>query len=194
MFGVMGWKLWPSMFDKQLLITGQQLTANHIAAGQLLLQRMYPDQCGLQDTCLLSENKWLDVAEDFVQVVHIEPDHWACLTNKFVASECSSHTVNLYDSLHTVPDKEGTIVKQACLILQTPESIVTINVINVQRQAGSVDCGLFALAMATDLCRDLDPISVSYHQHKIRSHLEECYEKLVMSPFPQQLHVRNLAL
>ena len=173
-----------SMFDKEQLVSGQWLNASHIAAGQNLLQQAYPHQCGLQDTHLLSQKKRFDSPEEFVQVIHIEPNHWACLSNKFVSSGCSSHTVNLYDSLHTLPKVDGSIVKEVCLILKAKESTVSINLINVQLQAGQNDCGLFVLAMATDLCRGVDPFNVLYHQAKMRPHLAECYERSVLSPFP----------
>lgn len=176
-----------SMHDKEQLESGQWLNANHIAAGQHLLKQAYPNQCGLQDTHLLTQKKWFDTPEDFVQVLYIEPNHWACLSNKFVSSDCSSHTIDLYDSLHTVPDEEGSIVMNACTILKAEESSVTINVINVQYQAGGADCGLFALAMAADLCRGLDPLNVTYHQDKMRTHLQECFEQLTLSPFPSNV-------
>ena len=169
------------MLDKEQLVNGRALTANHIAAGQILLKQAYPHQCGLLDTCQLSKSKCVDVTGKFVQVIFVEPNHWACLTNKFTSS---NQTVNLYDSLHTIPEKLGSIVRQACSILKTKASTVTIDVINVQLQEGGSDCGLFALAMATDLCRDNDPVNMSYHQHRMRSHLEECFENLILTPFP----------
>ena len=176
-----------SMFDKELLISGQPLSANHTTAGQRLLKQAFPHQSGLQDTSLLSRAIWSDVPLEFVQVVHVEPNHWACLSNKFVVDDRKSHTVNIYDSLHTIPDVESSIVKQACVILNSFESTITINVIDVQTQQGTSDCGVFALAMAADLCRDLDPATVSYHQEKMRSHLKQCYEKSHLSPFPSNI-------
>ena len=117
------------MFDKDQLVNGRSLTANHIAAGQILLKQAYPHQCGLLDTCQLSKNKCFDVNGKFVQVIFVEPNHWACLTNKFTSN---NQLVNLNDSLHTVPEKQGLIVRQACSILKAEESTVTIDVINVQ--------------------------------------------------------------
>jgi len=54
-----------SMYDGEQLLEGRYLSANHIAAGQNLLKSAYPKQHGLQDTCCLSSNKWLDVPEQF---------------------------------------------------------------------------------------------------------------------------------
>ena len=60
----------------------------------------------------------------------------------------SEDSVDLFDSLHTVPEDDGTILPQVCNILHTPEPSVTTNVVNVGLQEGGKDCGLFAIAMA----------------------------------------------
>ena len=177
-----------SMLDMEKLVDGRWLSANHISAGQRLLRQTYPHQHGLQDTCKLSQKKWLDVPQEFVQVIFVAQNHWACLTNKF---STSANTVDLYDSMHSVPSEQNSIVRQACAILKAQESSVTINVINVQIQKEASDCGLFALAMATDLCREVDPINLHYHQDRMRVHLKECFEKLILTPFPSTLNSEN---
>jgi len=96
--------------------------------------------------------------------------------------------VNLYDSLHTRPNEQGSIVKQACTILKSQQSTIAVKVINVQIQDGASDCALFALAMATDLCRDIDPIYVTYHQDKMRQHLAKSFEQQALSPFPSDIN------
>lgn len=177
-----------SMLDKEELVKGRWLSANHISAGQRLLRQTYPHQHGLQDTCKLSQKKWLDVPQEFVQVIYVAPDHWACLTNKFTTNTSS---VELYDSMHTLPGEQSSIVKQACAILKAPESSVTINVVNVQRQREASDCGLFALAMATDLCQQVDPVNLYYHQDQMRAHLKECFEQSNITPFPSTLNSKK---
>ena len=119
-----------------------------------------------------------------MQVIFVESNHWACLTNKF---STNSNSVDLYDSMHTIPDVQGSILKQACAILLTQSNCLTINTINVQMQTGGADCGLFCLAMATDLCRDIDPAYLHYHQDQMRIHLKKCYEELAIAPFPSTL-------
>ena len=176
------------VLDREALVEGDLLSANHIAAGQRLLKMSYPLQHGLQDTCKLSQREWHDVPQSFVQVIFVEPNHWACLTNKF---STNSNSVDLYDSMHTIPDVQGSILKQACAILLTQTNCLTINTINVQMQTGGADCGLFCLAMATDLCRDIDPAYLHYHQDQMRMHLKKCYEELAIAPFPSTLKSVN---
>ena len=148
--------------DKRILMEGDWLSANHISAAQHLLRKAFPSQHGLQGTHYLAEkNKWLSSPTKFVQVLFIPPGHWACLSNKF----CASDEVDLFDSLHTLHIADGSIAKQASRILQSNSPSMVINVINVQRQDNYSDCGLFALAMAYDLCSNLTlPKVVMYRQ------------------------------
>ena len=48
----------------------------------------------------------------------------------------------------------------------------------VHQQNGIVDCGVFAIAFATDLCHGFD-------QKKMRRHLISCLEKKRFQPFPK---------
>ena len=175
--------------DKEQLVDGEWLTANHISAAQRLLRDSYPYQNGLKDTHYLISKNWKSSCTDFVQVIFIAPGHWACLTNKF---SNSSNVVELYDSLHTTPGEQSTIVRQACTILKCKETEISINVINCQLQRGGSDCGLFAIAMAADLCRDRDPYMICYDQSKMRSHLAEAFEQLMLLPFPSISLKNNL--
>lgn len=108
----------------------------------------------------------------------ISPGHWACLSNKF----SPAGQVDLYDSLHTRPNKDGTIVPQACLILHTSEPQLTLRVVNVGIQQGYDDCGLFSVAMAYDLCSGVDPSTKLYVQDQM-SHLHSCFNNKQRSPF-----------
>ena len=46
--------------------------------------------------------------------------------------------------------------------------------VKVQKQEGSKDCGLFAIAIMTSLAHDENPSEITYDQSKFRSHLIEC--------------------
>jgi hypothetical protein len=61
---------------------------------------------------------------------------------------------------------------------------VTIKTMNVARQTGSGDCGLFALAFATSLCIGQDPVNIIYSQQHMRNHLHDCLSSGVLTPFP----------
>jgi len=62
-----------------------------------------------------------------------------------------------------------------------------IRVVNVQCQQGGDNCGVFAVAMAFDLCEGRDPFLCSYDETLMRSHLEDCFEQEGITRFPQQV-------
>ena len=169
-----------SVADERLLVDGKWLTATHISAANSLLRSQFPSQNGLHDTCILKERGIrMSDSDGFVQIVHVSPGHWACLSNKF----SSEGNVELFDSLHTVPEEGDSIIHQACSIVRTPEPSLTINVVNVGCQEGGSDCGLYAIAMAYDLCAGLDPVSKKYVQSEMRSHLHNCVGTKQLKPF-----------
>ena len=58
-----------------------------------------------------------------------------------------------------------------------------ISSVPVQQQRGSCDCGVFVIANAFHLASGNDLEHVAFDQTKMRSHLMECFEKKVLSPF-----------
>ena len=155
--------------DRSILRSGQWLTANHISAAQSLLKQTHPLQNGLCYTSyLLDRFQWSSVPDDFVQIIHVGGAHWACVSNQF-CKEDEKHVVDLFDSLHTTPG--NTIKEQVCTILRCKKSILTIRVINVQQQTTGDSCGLFAIAMATDICRGKDPFRSTYDENEMRKNV-----------------------
>ena len=168
--------------DRRVLTGGKWLTANHISAASSLLKQSFPNQNGLCDTTYLAEKlEWPSTPHKFVQIIHVGGCHWACLSNKLIENE--THVVEHFNSMHTEPGY--TIKEQACTILHCDQSLLTIRVVNVQCQQGGDNCGLFAVAMAFDLCEERDPFLCSYDETLMRSHLEDCFEQECITRFPQ---------
>ena len=94
-------------------------------------------------------------SDRFVQIVHIPSGNWASLSSKF----SSKGNVEHFDSLNIVPNEGDTVITQACSIMRTQKPSFTINALNVGCQEGGSDCGLYAIAMAYDLCAGVDPCS-----------------------------------
>ena len=172
-----------SVKDQQVLKGRKCLTANHICAAHHMLKSQFPAQNGLQDTHYLSiNNKWNSDPDDFVQILYVDSAHWVCLSNY----DCEHGFVDLYDSIVSVPPEDGSIVRQACTIMKSLNlSAVQVNLVKVKQQIGGSDCGLFAIAMATDLCLRTDPFGASYAQEQMRIHLERCFESGQMTVFPR---------
>ena len=167
--------------DKGSLDNGEWLNANHMFAASVLLKRAFPQQNGLCDTSYLAKKFcWPSVPEGFVQIIHVGRGHWACLSNVL----CEDNVVEFFDSLHCDPELETSITVQASSILQCESPSFAIRVVNVQKQENSDTCGLFAIAMAFDLCDGKDPFLSTYHETAMRSHLQECFTQETMSQFP----------
>lgn len=132
------------------------------------------------DTCYLADKlEWCSSTSNFVQIINVGGFHWACLSNRFTR-ECN--TIQLYDSLLTVPG--ATIKEQACTILNCKEPSFKIQVMNVQLQNCPDSCGLYAIAMAFDLCAGKNPCSKLYDEPLMRCHLEQCFNIGTISRFP----------
>ena len=65
--------------------------------------------------------------------------------------------VKVYDSVYTTINKE---TKAAISNLYGP--IVSPRLVNISKQKGGADCGLFVIAIATTLVLRLDPAEIKY--------------------------------
>ena len=59
-----------------------------------------------------------------------------------------------------------------------------IKLIKTQKQKGNKDCGLFAIAMATNIAFGKSPSKVTFCQESMRTHLVSCLNKQKFSLFP----------
>ena len=82
--------------------------------------------------------------------------------------------------------KSMSLKKQISTILCTSQKSFTIEHVDVQRQIGTSDCGLFAIAFAVALCYGHDPHMYKYIQDSMRHHLIDCFNKHSMAPFPSK--------
>ena len=112
-----------------------------------------------------------------VQTLHFS-SHWACVAT----IGCDHGHVNVYDSLFSAPP--SSLIQQLCCLLKTKESHLTINMIEMQSQAGVSDCGCFAIACVTALCHAHNPSSLVWAQKKMREHLANGLTKHKLTPFP----------
>ena len=120
----------------------------------------------------------MPATSEFLQVVNTG-SHWVCLST----ISTTPGTVKIFDSLYHKPS--SVAVEHACRMLMYPGDTVTFMNEKVQRQVDSNDCGLFALAFATDFCHGLDPAMQRYDQGSMRQHYVDCLENGTMVPFPK---------
>ena len=86
------------------------------------------------------------VSEEFVQILNVGQSHWITVSNV----GCGPGRVKVFDSggkYITHRNREETAT-----ILLTEENTITVEFMNVQHQFGVIDCGLFAIAFATEIC------------------------------------------
>lgn len=85
-----------------------------------------------------------------------------------------------------------SLLRQVAVILKSKEKSFVIRHVEVQRQSGTKDCGLFAVAFAVSLCMRHDPHMQSYDQSQMRTHLKNCISKNLMTSFPPASKPRRL--
>jgi len=115
----------------------------------------------------------------FVQVLNVYGSHWITISNIL----CSSGVVAVYDSKPDCTLSNQT-KRQIASILMTDEEVIYIQIVQVQAQMGTSDCGLFSLAFATSLCAGINPAEKCYIQSDFRVHLFKCLENRKITPFP----------
>ncbi len=157
--------------------SGEWLNDSHIEAVSILLKAHFPDKSGLYDPKLGQDLAFPVTKPPLVQIVHVA-DHW--LTVEGV----SPSVARVYDSMNYTTSMDTQ--SQIAAVMQCMAASITLEVQNVQLQIGSSDCGLYAIAYATDLCYGNNPSNLRYNQSKMRSHLIKCLEGQKMTPFPSR--------
>ena len=157
--------------DKVAIEQGKEMTDKHMQMAQNLVKIQFPVVGGLQSTLLQQKNKKGTWTMNTVQIIYCNKrSHWITATTKF----CKLGQVNIYDSMFSKLDVETrTTVKQMFGLKKADD----INMVAMQCQKGSKDCGLFAIAVMTSLAFGEDPSTVSYDQNKLRRHLIDCITK-----------------
>ena len=116
--------------DIQVLKNGW-LTDKHMLKPNNILKKDYPSVKGLQDTLLQQNFSWDIPTSDFVQVLHVNGNHWITISNIGV----SDNSVNVYDSLYN----GITQTTKELISKYVHKEKVKINIINVQQQKNDSD-------------------------------------------------------
>ena len=169
------------VIDVERIIMGQQLSDVEINFAQQLLKEQFPKINGL--ICTLYQEKKIALSEISVQnklqIIYCRTrHHW------IVASTVSCHfgEVKVFDSLFHYCDEETEYV--IAKLFQCGPKKVTVKVAHSQKQKGSNDCGLYAIAFATAIAHEMNPGRLKLKQEAMRPHLVNCFNKGRISPFP----------
>ena len=155
------------------------LNDNHIQAAQNLLRKQFPNIAGLQSPLCGMTLTFLSRTYDpanFIQILNNGAKHW------HVFSGSSLTSVNVYDSIydHTL---YGTR-EQIASILKVRGHEITFKNHDVDKQSESHNCGLYAIAFATELAYGGSPIGLKYREEQLRPHFESCLISKSMDRFP----------
>ena len=124
--------------------------------------------------------------DEFVQVLH-ENNHWVTVSSSL---ESATSVVYLYDSLQKERLNKN-LVKQITRLRKCKDAELRIISKVVQQQRNGYDCGIFAIAFATDVAYNHKPEQRTYNQSVMRKHLLAQLENETMSAFPQQTNKRS---
>jgi len=169
-----------SKFHREEIDTGGRLNDQHMNYAQAMIKSQFSLE-GLQCTLFQTTRQPL---QNELHIIHIRGNHW------IVASTLLSEKghVKVYDSLHDSVDKDT--LKSIKFLFKDEQ--LKVKMIEVQKQCGDDDCGLFVIANAVQLAKKCDPPKVKYLQYQMRVHLIKCYEKGKMTTFPTRLqHVKK---
>ena len=119
----------------------------------------------------------------YIQILHIQ-NHWVTVSNMKVPgdgyfTECAC----IYDNLYHASVAANTKV-QICSFVRPKAVEMRFDLMNIQPQDNLNDCGVYAIACATELTYGYDPCLAFFQPEAMRSHLTKCLESRTMLRFP----------
>ena len=174
------------MSDRRILQGTEWLNDNIIYAAQLLLKKEFTEHGGFQSSqCGRNLNfKVLGLDVKYVQILQVNSNHWVMVSNIDTSSnKASRNRVLIFDSL--MPKRISTDLKQqVCSFVRPMKSKFMFDVMNVMTQVNLYDCGLHAIANATEILHGRNPCKCVWDTRRLREHLIKCLENRIMSRFP----------
>ena len=103
----------------------------------------------------------------FIQVLHLY-NHWVTVSNINVHAKDKplTATVGVYDSRKEFKVSDS-LVDMVCSFYKPPTSPLHFDIVNMQIQENDDDCGLFAIASATELAYGRDPSTCNWDCSKM---------------------------
>ena len=131
------------------------LSGEHIDHAQWLLKKQYPGTNGLHSVLAFESKNLQRGLANFVQVLNIDGNHWITVSN----IGCDINHIKVYDSLYRRIPKSGRqkFLTSLAMLLNTNEQYMKIEWVDMEKQKGGHDCGLFAIASAVCLSNGGDP-------------------------------------
>ena len=111
-------------------------------------------------------------------VLHVNNNHWICVAGN------KNNEIPVYDSMggNLSQDTVHVIAR----MVKCEEEEFMVKLMPVQHQTNGNDCGLFALAFATDFAEGIDPSERYYDEKDLRNHLLQCFRNNEINQFPHK--------
>jgi len=119
-----------------------------------------------------------------VQILNVNDCHWFVASNIIFGDEKLKDSVRIYDSASA--NVSLTTKKALCSILKPVLNTLHFDIVNVQRQPTSYDCGLFAIAFTTELVFGKDSATCHFDVSSLQPHLLQSFENKFISRFPSK--------
>lgn len=156
------------MSDKIVLLS-RELEDKIIGAAQKLILSKFPSPNGLRSTLLQDcIGVWVN---NYVQIFHCRSNHWITVSTL----GCQPGEIKVYDSLY---DDVDVATKLEKIFASKLHYIIP----RLQKQKGAIDCGLFAVAFATNIGYGRN--TFKFNQSQMRRHLIACFEASEIAVFP----------
>lgn len=116
-----------------------------------------------------------------VQIHHTGHDHWV------LSIQDTSGTVFLLDSKNPRQTVSASTQIQMSRIYSSNGNVIPVNLPTVQQQTNSIDCGVFAIAYATEFCFNqyTGGKGLTFNTSVMRDHLLQCLSNKQLQPFPK---------
>lgn len=119
----------------------------------------------------------------FIQILHTGHNHWVTISTDSTADPVDP-VIYVYDSMFDVASSH--LNAQFACLLMTQAAAITVKFVDMKKQHGSYDCGVYAIAYATALSYGQDPASHHYNQENMRTHLRSCVLARKLKVFPHK--------
>ena len=130
---------------------GSWLTDIHISKACQLLKSQFPNVLGFQASVLSQKSMFKRIEGSYVQIINTNSNHWITVAG------IHGSLVRVYDSKYKSISDDTK--RQIALLTASDKDYITIALENTQFQHGPNDCGLYAIAYATDICFGNNPAS-----------------------------------
>ena len=119
----------------------------------------------------------------FIQVLNVNDTHWVTVSNILAQGRHLNDAVYIFDSIRS-SKVAATIKAQICSIMRPGVPKLDLLLVDMDRQVNCNDCGLHAVASATELAFGMDPALCKWDHGGMRTHLLTCIEAGAMAQFP----------